>query len=51
MKEILDIKTVHQCNRCLGCQTLHPLASVIRLDNTDVKEHGVRFDFYAILLI
>lgn len=52
MKEILNIKTVHQCNCCLGCQTLHPLASVIRLeDKADVKQHGIRFDFYTILLI
>lgn len=51
MKETLDIKTVHQCNCCLGCKTLHPQASVIRLDNTNVEEHSIRFDFYTILLI
>lgn len=51
MKDTLDIKTVHQCNCCLGCKTLHPQASVIRLDNTNVEEHSIRFDFYTILMI
>ena len=51
IKDTLDIKTVHQCNCCLGCKTLHPQASVIRLDNTNVEEHSIRFDFYTILLI
>ncbi|WP_455592109.1 helix-turn-helix domain-containing protein [Bacteroides sp.] len=51
MKETLDIKTVHQCNCCLGCSTLHPQASVIRLDNANVAQHNIKFDFYTILLI
>lgn len=51
MKETLDIKTVHQCNCCLGCKTLHPQASVIRLDNTNLTQQYIQFDFYTILLI
>ncbi len=52
MEEILDIKTVHQCNCCLGSKTLHPQASVIRLDdNTNVAQHSIKFDFFTILLI
>ena len=30
-KEILNIETVHQCNCCMGCKTLHPLVSVVDL--------------------
>ena len=48
---LLDIKTVYQCNCCLGCKTLHPQASVIRLNNTHVTQHSIRFDFYTVLLI
>lgn len=51
MKETLDIKTIHQCNCCLGCKTLHPQASVIRLDNANVTQQAIRFDFYTVLLI
>lgn len=53
MGEILDIKTVHQCNCCLGSKTLHPQASVIRLggDSTSMQQHSVKFDFYTVLLI
>ncbi len=52
MGEILDIKTVHECNCCLGSKTLHPQASVIRLgNNADVEQQGIRFDFYTVLLI
>ena len=50
-KETLDIKTVHQCNRCLGCKTLHPQASIIRLYDTNVEQHSIKFDFYTILLM
>ena len=52
MKEnILDIKTVCECNRCLGGRTLHPQAAVINLENPDMKHGSVKFEFYAILLI
>ncbi len=52
MGGILDIKTVHECNCCFGGKTLHPQVSVIRLDdNTNVEQHGIRFDFYTVLLI
>ena len=53
MGEILDIKTVHQCNCCLGSKTLHPQASVIRLggDSASMQQHSVKFDFYTVLLI
>lgn len=53
MKEekTLDFKTVHECNRCLGCQTLHPQAGLINLENPSLEEDAVKFEFYAILLI
>ena len=50
--DVLDIKTVCECNRCLGCETWHPQAALIPLDGkgTGVEE-SVKFEFYAILLI
>ncbi len=51
MSDILDIKTVTECNCCLGCKTLHPQACVIRLDQSNVEQHSIKFDFYTILLI
>lgn len=52
MKEkMLDIKTVCECNRCLGCETLHPQVSIINLENQNLEQDAVRFEFYAILLI
>ena len=50
-KKILDIKTVYECNRCLGSRTLHPQASLINLENPGVEQDAVKFEFYAILLI
>lgn len=50
-KNTLNIKTVHECNQCLGSKTLHPLASIINLENPDLQQEGVKFGFYAILLI
>ena len=47
----LDIKTVCECNRCLGCKTLHPQVSIINLENPNVYQDAVKFEFYAILLI
>ena len=50
--DVLDIKTVCECNRCLGCETLHPQATLIRLNGKEtVVEESVKFEFYAILLI
>ena len=46
----LTIETVHQCNCCLGCQTLHPLVSVIDLTETPLVKRTVTFDFYTVLL-
>lgn len=52
MKEnILHIKTVHQCNCCLGCKTLHPLVNVIDLAQTTPGQQAVKFDFYTVLLL
>ena len=48
---ILDLKTVNECNKCLGAETLHPQASVINLDGADLRQAGVKFEFYAVLLI
>ena len=50
-QKTLDIKTVCECNRCLGSQTLHPLVSLINLESPEVEGNAVRFEFYAILLI
>lgn len=50
-KEILDIKTVHECNRCLGSKTLHPQVSIINLEHSELEQDTVKFEFYAILLI
>ncbi len=50
-KETLDIHTVSGCNRCLGCKTLHPQASIINLENPDLEHDTVKFEFYAVLLI
>lgn len=52
MKETtLDIKTVYECNCCLGTKTLHPQASIIDLENPRLEQDAVKFEFYAILLI
>lgn len=51
MKETLDIKSVCECNRCLGCRTLHPQASIINLEHPDLEQEAVKFEFYAVLLI
>lgn len=50
-KKTLDIQTVSECNRCLGCRTLHPQASLINLEKPHVAQDAVKFEFYAILLI
>lgn len=47
----LAIKTVYECNRCLGCMTLHPQVSIISLENPNLEQEAVKFEFYAILLI
>lgn len=46
----LNIETVHQCNCCLGCKTLHPLVSVIELTKMPLLQHTVMFGFYTVLL-
>ncbi len=51
MKKTLDIKSVCECNRCLGCRTLHPQASIINLEHPDLEQDAVKFEFYAVLLI
>lgn len=51
MKETLDIKSVRECNQCLGCRTLHPQASIINLEHPDLEQETVKFEFYAVLLI
>lgn len=50
-QKTLDIKTVCECNRCLGSQTWHPLASLINLESPEVEGNAVKFGFYAVLLI
>lgn len=51
MKDTLDIKSVCECNRRLGCKTLHPQASIINLEHPDLEQDAVKFEFYAVLLI
>lgn len=50
-KDTLDLQTVTECNRCLGCRTLHPQVSIINLEKPDLEQDAVKFEFYAILLI
>lgn len=50
-RNVLNIKSVHQCNNCLGGKTLHPLVSVIDLSKAGLQQHTIQFDFYTILLI
>ncbi len=50
-QKTLDLKTVCECNRCLGVRTLHPQATLINLENPGVQQSNVKFEFYAILLI
>lgn len=50
-EKTLDLKTVYECNRCLGGKTLHPQASLINLENPPLEQDAVKFEFYAILLI
>lgn len=50
-KETLDLKTVAECNRCLGSKTLHPQVSLIDLENPHPRQEAVKFEFYAVLLI
>ena len=49
--KLLDLKTVCECNRCLGTKTLHPQATLINLGKNGLAEDSVKFEFYAILLI
>lgn len=51
MKKTLDIKSVCECNRRLGCKTLHPQVSIINLEHPDLAQESVKFEFYAVLLI
>ena len=52
MKEkILNLKTVHHCNHCMGNKTLHPLVSAIDLSKANLTERTLKFDFYTILLM
>ena len=47
--KILKIETVHQCNRCLGCETLHPLGTVIDLSDANLSRYSdIKFDFYTV---
>ena len=52
MKEnILNIETIHECNCCLGYKTLHPLVSVIDLEQANLEQCTIKFDFYTIIMI
>lgn len=50
-KNILNIKTVHECNCCLECKTLHPLASVIDLSQAKLEQCTIKFDFYTVIMM
>ena len=45
---MLDLRTVYECNRCLGCKTLHPQVGIINLENPSLEEDAVKFEFYAV---
>ena len=47
----LDLKSVCECNRCLGIQTLHPQATIVNLEKQELGQEAIKFEFYAILLI
>lgn len=51
MKKTLDIRSVCECNRCLGSKTLHPQASIIHLEHPGLEQENVKFEFYAVLLV
>lgn len=46
----VNLETVHQCNRSLGCKTLHPLVSVIDLSKADPQQRALTCGFYTVLL-
>lgn len=48
---IIDLKTVCECNQCMGCKTWHPQVSLVNLENSSWEERIVKFEFYTILLI
>lgn len=50
-KDILDLKTVDECNRCFGVETLHPLVTVIGDESLCRVSGAVRFSFYAVVLV
>ena len=41
-KNTLDFNTVHECNRCLDCKTLHPQVSLINLENPCLEQNTVK---------
>lgn len=36
---MLDLRTVYECNRCLGCKTLHPQVGIINLVNLVISQN------------
>lgn len=50
-KDKLNIETIHQCNCCSGNKTLHPLVSVIPLEDVLLTYDTVQLGFYAVLLV
>ncbi len=50
-ENMLDFKTVCECNRRLGTKTWHPQATIINLEEPGLEPGSVKFEFYAILLI
>lgn len=51
MNDTLDLKSVYECNCCLGYETLHPQASIINQKHPDLEQESVKFDFYIVMLI
>ncbi len=51
MNDTLDLKSVYECNCCLGYETLHPQVSIINLEHPDLEQESVKFDFYTVMLI
>ena len=52
MKNILELNTVSECNKCMGAETIHPLVSVIDLSEEVISNYNyIKCNFYAVLLL
>jgi AraC-like DNA-binding protein len=50
--QVLEADSVKECNKCLGCKTMHPLASVIDLNECHISQYKyIKCNCYGILLL